>query len=264
MVLCPLNHMTRLLVISDLHCGHEVGLTAPSHDITKGRLARFSPMRKTIYKWAVKTIDSLRPIDVLLVNGDAIDGRGDKSGGLEQIELDMGEQVDMASQFIKLIKPRHTILSYGTSYHTGAYRDFENDIAKKVDAEKIGSEDNIEILGNVINYRHHLGRSAIPHGRVTAVLRERLWNEEWAARGEYPRANIIIRSHVHYHYFGGNTDFLALTTPALQGYGTKYGTRRVSGTVDIGMVVFDVRGPKDYTWHAPILRLKLHKPLRLR
>ncbi len=254
--------MTRLLVISDLHCGHEVGLTAPSHDITKGRLARFSPMRKTIYKWAVKTIDALRPIDVLLVNGDAIDGRCDKSGGLEQIEADRSEQVDMATQFIKVINPKHVLMAYGTGYHTGNKEDWENDIAKKVDA-RIESEGNVEILGNVINYRHHLGRSAIPHGRVTAVLRERLWNEEWANRGEYPRANIIIRSHVHYHYFGGNTDFLALTTPALQGYGTKYGTRRVSGTVDIGMVVFDIRGPKDYTWHAPILRLKLHKPLQL-
>ena len=254
--------MKRLLVISDLHCGHEVGLTAPSHDITRGRLARFSPMRKTIYKWAVKTIDALRPIDVLLVNGDAIDGRGEKSGGLEQIELDMGEQVDMAVQFIKLIKPKHVIMSYGTSYHTGAYRDFENDIANRVDAS-IESEGNVEIEGNIINYRHHLGRSAIPHGRLTAILRERLWNEEWARRGEYPLANIIIRSHVHYHKFGGDLDFFALTTPALQGYGTKFGTRVVSGTVDIGMVVFDFRGKRDYTWHVPHLRLKMHKALRL-
>ena len=154
-------------------------------------------------------------------------------------------------------------LCHNTPYHTGQLEDWEDAVARDVGAEKIGGEDVIDVNGLIINYRHHVGRSTIPHGRFTPVAKEMLWNLLWAERDEYPKADVLIRSHVHYHVYCGSPGWLAMTTPALQGYGTKYGGRRMSGTVDIGMVVFDVRGKERYTWMAELLRLPKKPPISL-
>ena len=94
-----------------------------------------------------------------------------------------------------------------------------------------------------------------------APLVKRLVNGLWAARGEYPLADVIIRSHVHYHNFCGGSDWLAMTTPALQGYGSKYGARRCTGLVDVGMVHFDIWSKERWEWKAEILRFPAAEPL---
>jgi len=131
-----------------------------------------------------------------------------------------------------------------------------------MNAEKIGAEDTVDVNGFLINYRHHVGRSGIPHGRHTAVAKERLTNLLWAARGEYHLANAVIRSHVHYHAFCGDPDWIAMTTPALQGYGSKYGARRCTGLVDVGMVHFDIWSKEKWEWKSHILRFPAEAALQ--
>jgi hypothetical protein len=177
--------------------------------------------------------------------------------------MDRDEQAEMAEEPIKLPRAKHIVMSYGTAYHSGKTEDWENQIAKAVGAAKIGSEDTIEVNGLLINYRHHVGSSTIPHGRHTAIAKEVLWNQLWSLRGEYPRADVLIRSHVHYHRYAGAADWLAFTTPCLQGYGTKYGGRRMSGTIDLGVVWLDVYSKDKYTWDRKILRMPYHEPLAL-
>jgi hypothetical protein len=192
-----------------------------------------------------------------------IDGRGEKSGSTELLVTDRLKQAMMAAEAIKSFNVPKIYMSYGTGYHTGTLEDIEDIIADKVSAVKIGGEDNLEVNGAVINYRHHVSRSAVPHGRHTAIARERLWNVLWAERGEYPLANIIIRSHVHYHKYAGGAGWVAMTTPALQNYGSKYGARVVSGTVDIGFVVLNIWNKGEWAWEAPILRMPMHEPMSL-
>lgn len=255
--------MKKGAVISDLHCGHVIGLTPPSHDAKRGRLKEHHKVRRSLWNWTKKQAQSLGKLDFLIVNGDAIDGRGERSGSVELIEVDRDEQCEMAKASIRLFDYDKLFMSYGTPYHTGVTEDWEKGIARDLKAEKIGGEDNLEVLGNTINYRHHIGRSSIPHGRHTAIARERLWNALWAERDEYPKANIIFRSHVHYHAYAGGPGWVAMTTPALCTYGGKYGTRFMSGTVDIGFVYLEIYGKDDFSWRAPILRLPKQKPLSL-
>ena len=66
-------------------------------------------------------------------------------------------------------------------------------------------------------------------------------------------ANVIIRSHVHYHEFSGNPTHIAMTTPALQGWGSKYGERQCSGIVDIGLVQFDI-SEGEYSWKCHLFQ----------
>lgn len=253
----------RVLVISDLHCGHVIGLTPPGwdRDTAPEQKSQLWDMRRTIWDWYAETVDRLGKIDILLVNGDSIDGKGEASGGTEQLYSDRNKQVNMASAAIKQVGAGKIFMSYGTPYHTGKMEDWEDAVAREVKAEKIGGEDTIDINGLIINYRHHIGRSTIPHGRHTSPAKERLWNMIWAERGEYPKADVVIRSHVHYFNYCGGGGWMALTTPALQGYGTKYGGRRMTGTVDIGMVVFNVAKNGEYSWKPVLLRLPSHPPI---
>jgi len=255
----------RVVVISDLHCGHQIGLTPTGFDPDErpARGARLWDQRREIWNWFTNKISRVGKIDVLIVNGDAVDGKGPASGGTEQLYIDRNDQVEMAASVINYIGARKVLMSYGTSYHTGKQEDWEDAVAREVGAEKIGGEDNVEINGKIINYRHHISRSSVPHGRFTAIAKEQLWNGLWAERGEYPKADIIIRSHVHYHVYCGSSGWLAMTTPGLQGYGSKYGGRRMSGTVDIGFVTITIEKSGEFAWRPVLLRLGLQSPISL-
>lgn len=149
----------------------------------------------------------------------------------------------------------------GTPYHSGVSEDFERIICDKVHALKFGRHDWISVDGLVFDYRHFVSGSQIPHGRHTAVARERLWNVLWAESGAYPKSDVVIRSHVHYLSFAGAAGWLGMTTPALQGLGTKYGAGQMSGLVNFGFVHFDVIGKDDYSWCPHILKPSRQTPI---
>lgn len=242
----------RIVVLSDLHCGHGVGLTplkyrnvpAGMRDDKKEKLLR---KQAELWQWFDATIKKYREADLLVVNGDAVDGQGKRSGGTEQITVDRHNQVNIATTCVKHLMPKKVLMTYGTGYHTGDDEDWEDLVADQVGAE-IGAHKWVDVNGKIFDFKHHIGSSGIPHGRHTAVAKERMWNLMWAIRKEAPRADIVVRSHIHYHNYCGGRNWLAMTTPALQGMGSKYGGRRCAGTVDFGFLVFDVTEKGDVSW----------------
>lgn len=245
----------RVLTIGDFHCGHRTGLTPPEFETSALVDPHHFAIRRTTWDWFSQRVKALKP-KIVIFNGDALDGKGQASGGTELLYSSMNTQVDMAVRCLEEIpgKPK-IVMSYGTAYHTGKDDDYEQQIVDRIDhVLKIGGEDTIDVNGLIFNYRHHLGSSSVPHGRATAISKEVIWNKLWALRGEYPMADVVLRSHVHYHIFAGGPGWLGMSLPALQGYGSKYGGRRMSGTVDVGMVWFDVKGKRDYKWNTDILR----------
>lgn len=236
----------RILVVADLHCGHYVGLTPPGWQ-TKGAPElgparnKLTDIQQSCWNFYERKVAEHGPFDVIFVNGDCIDGRGERSGGTEILEPNRQRQCDMAVVSIRkaITKPSTpVVMTYGTPYHTGDAEDWESGIASDLNA-KIGSHEWVEVEGVIFDLKHHTGSSSIPHGRHTPAAREHLWNQLWSARGQNPTAHVIIRSHVHYLNHCGGPGWLSLTTPALQGWGTKYGSRRCSGIIDYGFLVFE-------------------------
>ena len=250
--------------MSDLHSGHRCGLTPPDWWYPRGVRQKWRDIQAACWKWYAKEIDARKPFHAIIVNGDCIDGRGDKSGSTECITTDRNEQVEMAAECIRYAQSKNTkvVIVRGTPYHTGEAEDFEDALAREVNALKIGNHEWVEVGGVVFDCKHKVGSSTIPHGRHTAIARERMWNQLWADRDESPRGDVIVRSHVHYHIYNGGPGWLAMTTPALQAMGTKYGTRQCSGIVDFGFVTFDIDGGA-YTWEAVTAKLKETQPRKL-
>lgn len=251
----------RVVVIADMHSGHKAGLTAPTyqpHYETKdeGEL-RGESIRRQTFSWYHGKVRELGVPDVLIVNADCIDGRGERTGGTELLTTDLSKQCDIASECIKLWKAKKVVMTYGTAYHAGAGgQDWEDSIAEAVNAVAIKAKLwPLDINGLIFDVKHKIGSSTIPHGRHTAIARERLWNQLWGEHAGQPKAHVLLRSHVHYYNYAGGAGWLGIITPALQAAATKYGGRMCSGTVDFGLIHFDVKPSGDYTWHEHLLVL---------
>jgi len=252
--------MKRVVAISDMHCGHLVGLTPPAWRVSRARMPVVYAVQREMWNFYEATLRALQPIDALLVLGDCMDGRGQRSGGTEQITQDMREQRRIAAACIETAKARQTVMVYGTPYHVGPEgEDYEQDLADELGAT-IGGHEWAEAHGVVFDLKHKVGGSQIPHGRHTAIARERLWNVLWHERELAPKAQIILRGHVHYFNYCGGVDWLGITMPALQGPGSKYGVRQCSGTVHFGLISFDIDKDGSYTWQPHLLPVKAARP----
>jgi len=254
----------RIGVFSDPHCGHIVGLTPPGWQLDPKHptphLRRIAKYQRAYWEFYCNAIRKHGPFDVAVWNGDCIDGKGTRGGSCEAVTADRNEQVDIAKKAIgRSLSAKTTLLmTYGTPYHTGAEgEDFEYNIAEFFGA-KIGGHEYLECEGVTFDFKHKVGSSGVPHGRHTAIAREHLWAQLWAEHSGFPNADVLVRSHVHYYDYAGGRGWLAMTTPALQGLGSNYGTRQCSGTVDFGFVVFTVN-KGGYSWEPVLLEVQARR-----
>ena len=172
----------------------------------------------------------------------------------------------MAAHVIEFCNPRKLIITRGTPYHTGEAESWEDlvyqFIKKKnnIDLYKIGDHEWVDINGVVFDFKHHIGRSTIPHGRHTALSRDQLWNLIWAEAGEQPKADWTVRSHVHYcvgnFQFIGNKCKWGIITPALQAMGSRYGARYCSNTVHYGIVTWDITSKGNCNWQPIVAEIE--------
>ena len=258
----------KVVIISDLHCGGNTGLTHPDFEhrpSDRSPLRAYYKTRRACWKWFEGTIRLIGKVDVLVINGDAIDGKNDKTGGLDLITSDPSEQVNMVCAIVEVVRPKHVLMTRGTDYHTGKITSFENMIADRYDNTTIDDSLSVAISGVVFDVKHEVGRSDSEQSQHTAVASEALQNILLAERSLVPKADIIIRSHVHYFKYCGGADWVAMTTPALQ-WSSSFGRKRKrTGHTDFGFVAFDIVGKGDFTWDVYLLRSKelAQKPILL-
>jgi hypothetical protein len=229
----------KMVVISDLHSGHRFGLTPPTWQFKDkgGFYSKVANFQKELWDWYVKEIESEKPINLLVSNGDLIDGKGFRSGGTELIVADRNEQIMMAKQCIEVADSKRVMIVNGTPYHTGSDEDFEAMLAELLHAE-YSNHLHLDFGGVKFDFKHKVSSSIIPHGRYTAPRREAVWNALWYERGMLDKVDVVVRSHVHYYSLSEDAYSTVITSPCLQGY-SKYGSRECSGTNDLGFLVFD-------------------------
>lgn len=223
--------MKSIVIISDLHCGNTYGLTPPEHQTehkNKMKIEAWDAYAQMAQNW--------RSPDILLVNGDCIDGNQPKMGGAELITCDRNTQVDIAVKCILKWDAKKILMTYGTAYHTGNQaEDFEYSIADKCEA-KIEGRLFFNVEGLTFDARHKVGSSGIPHGRATPLLKEMMWNLMKEAEETGPKIDVIVRSHVHYHLWIESGNRIMFTTPALQLSRGRYGSRECSGITHWGAI----------------------------
>ena len=81
----------------------------------------------------------------------------------------------------------------------------------------------------------------------------------WNLRDEQPLADVFLRGHVHSFDYVGNDSALAMSLPALQGCGSRYGASKPSKRIDFGVIYFDVKGDRK-VWDKDIVAVKPQQP----
>jgi predicted phosphodiesterase len=254
----------RVAIIADLHCGHLAGLTPPSWQLRAdgqegamaGKRRKWADLERALWRRYVTLARKLGKVDVLIIAGDCIAGREEKTGSTELVATDRNQQVEIAVRCIQEIEARKIVMVYGTDYHVGSYENYEDAVAEMVGAAKIGAHEWVDVNGLILDVKHHVGSSSVPHTQGAAITREALWNALWAERREQPQSDIIVRGHVHSYYRFETAIWSGVTLPALQGMGCRFGQRRCSRTVDWGLVWLDVRSRDDYDFHPEIVRFQ--------
>ena len=260
-----------LLATSDWHCGHKAGLTPPefqwktTEDDTPYR-QKVSRLQKSVWDDFAGKVKEFRPIDTLLINGDAIDGKGYRNGGREILYPDRDIQCDMVESIVKFINPMQLVMVSGTPYHTGATEQWEkqafNRLANKhIKKHDWGDHSYLDMNGCIVSCKHFVSSSSIPHGRATALLKDGMWNKLWAAAFEdHPKANVLIRAHTHSYMQTDDDSSVNFILPGLQAADTEFGKIKCCGTVKFGLVHMNYTPSGGFTWqkrtttflHAPV------------
>ena len=249
--------MKRVVLMGDPHCGHYTGLTPPNWMIAKARSPKARAVEEETWKRYRDLAKEFNPVDVVVCNGDLIEGKGVRSGGTELLEADMNKQAEMCVEVLDQWKTKKYFLTYGTPYHTtsGSGEDMEKLVAQKMDCP-ISGHMFVEVDGVVFDCKHKVLASQIPWMRHAAVSRERSQNLFWNEMEEsQPKADIVVRSHVHYFGYCGGFNWMGVTLPGLQGP-TKFGARQCSGTIHWGLVVVDVEKGRVVGWEPRVVALK--------
>lgn len=242
------------VIISDLHCGHHFGLCPSGY----GQKESEDIDREKVRLWQEKTWDwyshkarEIGHIDRLVINGDAIEGNGIRSGATELYEADRTKQAEIAEVCARQFSFDAATVIRGTDSHTGDAEAFEDILAKNLGTR---AQDHawLKYAGCTIDFKHHCGGSGTPGGVPPALTRDAVWNLLWAEHEMQPRATVFIRSHLHAFHAVVEDNFTAITTPALQGW-TKYGGRRMSKTISYGLVEFWISDEGDFAWKRHIL-----------
>ena len=253
-----------VMICSDYHCGHVSGLTPPKWRPYTPAWESFYAQWDEVWQEYKRWCDKISP-DILIDVGDALDGKGFRSGGSEQIATTYKTQAEMAADCIMETNAKQIIMVYGTPYHTGQDEDFEDMIVDRLPGceVKIGGHEFPKINGVQFDIKHKIGSSSIPHGRTTAINKSKLWNLLWnCKKNGQPNAQVILRGHVHYHAYTGGEGWLGMTCPALQGWGSKFGVRQCEGIVDTGIVwakIYQDSYVENIEWSTEIFNLPCFK-----
>jgi len=250
---------TKIICISDLHCGSYSGLTPPKYWPNKHfKPDEYTRMEKT-WIFYTNTLESLGKVDYCFCLSDCIDGKGSKNGGVELITTDLLQQAKMAVDCIKMIDCDKVFMVRGTAYHTSTDGNcIEDIIADDLDGAVIDDYLNVNVNGIVFNLKHKISSSSILAGRVAPLVKE----YQWAVENDNEiTPSIFLRGHVHYHvsvFYPGK--FLGITLPALQLPFSQYGNQQCTGQVDTGMVYMEVPSNcadvQDVYWKSYLMNTK--------
>ena len=192
-----------LLVISDTHCGSDVGLAPVEFKTGKGNIISHGSNALQAWLWATYQrclADAYEIIGKnkfnLLINGDVIEGIHHRSP--EVISTYWEEHLAIAEECLAPVakKANETYVVKGTECHT---LELENTLADRLGAvEGVAKEKWLfEMCGNLIDATHHIsatGRSYLEGSALSIFMGN--------ARQSYARAGhrvpeIFIRAHRH-------------------------------------------------------------------
>lgn len=200
-----------IIVISDTHCGCQLGLCPPKVQLDNGGFYYHSKLQKKVWDmwqhfWKVWTpmVTKGEPY-IIIHNGDAIDGV--HHGSVTQISHNITDQIQIARDVLKPVIENKKCVGYyhirGTEAHVGKSGMSEEGLAKSLGAipDENGNYARWELWmklnKNLIHFSHHIGTTQSANYESTAPYKEYIESLTDAARWHNQPPDVIVRSHRH-------------------------------------------------------------------
>ena len=237
------------IVVSDIHCGSEVGLAPPKVKLRNGNVVSFGKNIHQRWLWQnwqtmISGVKSIIGKDqaALIVNGDATEGvhhRNEK----DLIAAEIDKHVEMAAKCLKPLSSlaHKTYVVKGTECHT---LDLENLLAKKLRAVGGVAKDKwlIEINGCLIDAAHHMGvtsRAYLEASAMSIHMGNAILN---SVRIGHRPAKVYLRGHRHCGGWFSDGSGLFCVTGGWQ-FLTRHGFKVVTDSIPSPtVIVLDWRG----------------------
>jgi hypothetical protein len=242
--------LTKILCLSDFHCGSLLGLTPREYQSDDTRF-----IAGEVWDWYCGTLERIGKVDACVLNGDAVDGEGKKET-IGQLTTDTHKQAEMAVSCLMNVNTKRFYLTYGTPFHTVGSYSYEETVADLMNCS-IHDTVLLEVHGRRFNFRHVAGRSDIPYGQGTQLFKEAVRDLLQAAVESYDAADFVIRGHVHYYCRIENAKTCAISLPCMQIPDGIFGRRMRALYYDIGMVLLEVGEDGEVVVRKYIMPLKL-------
>lgn len=263
-----------VLILSDMHVGSTTAVCTADPEITdKDTQHKPNKLQKALFETWQEIPDELinKKPTLLVVNGEPVDGANKRQLGNQSWTTNMQDQVDDAVKLLKMMPHQNLMFVRGSGYHVQQDgTPFEEVIARQMNAQKYkafggnGSTDYyalVEIYGKRFNFSHHVGFNKWAAYRTTALAREMagmVFDKE-----KMGRADVLVRSHVHYFVHIEFVHTHGFTTPAWKfpdGHLFRSGT--AGTTPDIGAVEVIIEPNGDIFVEKHIAELELKPQVR--
>ncbi len=207
----------RVLIPSDTHIGSEVGLCSPEIILNKNTpresIRYYNEVQAEIYDGFMSIMKEIGKVDVVVFNGDIVDGYNDKAHGLGEWSCCYDDQINEAVRLFKPYMPKAVYGTIGSTYHVGDNICGDMEVVKEL--QGIFKEDHfLDIAGVRFHFAHKIGVSKNTRTKSNAVMAELA--EAISNRDSYGDVDVIVRSHAHYYTSAAYDNRTAIVTPALK------------------------------------------------
>jgi len=214
------------VIYSDIHVGSKSSVCSESPVLDDGTEYKPNPNQKKMLEAWYHALDSLetKQPDIMVINGEPIDGDNFKSVGDSVWSTDLGDQMNDAEKLISMIPHDKLYLVRGSGYHvTRGATNFEKIFGKKIGSESYTSvngnrtmtdfEATFKVNGKHLHFTHHIGYSGWWMYRTTPIARE-LVKMHFNHKVNGFHTDLLVRSHVHYYVEVRFPHTIGLSTPA--------------------------------------------------
>ncbi len=219
--------------------------------------------------WDDCTDEMSKKADLLVINGEPMDGANKKQVGQQSWTTNIEDQMQDFMKLAKRCNYNDIMFVRGSGYHVQVDgTNFEEVLANRMKALRYksyggqGATDNyafVECYGKLFNFSHHVGFNKWAAYRTTAIARE-MAGMHFEKDKLHP-ADVIVRSHVHYFVHVEFVNTHGFTTPAWKFPDSHLFRGGVAGTTpDIGSVEVIVEPNGEIIINKHIAKLDI-KPL---
>ena len=246
----------RVLVMCDTHIGSDVALAPEELILESNNRIMANEIQLAILQEFYNMIDDVGRVDLLILNGDLVEGTNYYGEGAGCITTSMNQQAKTAIELLSEIKFRKVVGCRGTAYHGKKNPNLDHLVI-----EGLGGVCMDEVsmkIGETRIYANHRTpvRMARFETRPQSVAQDMLLAE--LNEMDFGHFDIICKAHVHYFVALDMGKSIGFVCPCWKGRDefAKGAANPFAFNPSIGYIMFDIENDGSFSWTKSIKNLK--------